>query len=51
MRKTDQIAIPSASFFANPVSDYEARAKECSKTVDSNKWQLVGLMHLADTKE
>lgn len=29
----------------------EARAKECGKTVDRNNWRLVGLMHLADTKE
>ena len=29
----------------------EARAKECGKTVDRKNWRLVGLMHLADTKE
>jgi len=29
----------------------EARAKECGKTVDRTNWRLVGLMHLADTKE
>lgn len=29
----------------------EARAKECGKTVDRRNWRLVGLMHLADTKE
>ena len=28
----------------------EARAKECGKTVDRERWRLVGLMHLADTK-
>jgi limonene 1,2-monooxygenase len=29
----------------------EARAAECNKTVDRNNWRLVGLMHIADTKE
>jgi limonene 1,2-monooxygenase len=29
----------------------EARAKECGKRVDRKNWRLVGLMHLADTKE
>jgi limonene 1,2-monooxygenase len=29
----------------------EARAKECNKTVDRNNWRLVGLMHIADTKD
>ena len=29
----------------------EARAKECNKTVDRKNWRLVGLMHIADTKE
>lgn len=29
----------------------EARAAECGKTVDRDKWRLVGLMHLADTKD
>ena len=28
----------------------EARAKECNKTVSRDKWRLVGLMHIADTK-
>lgn len=28
-----------------------ARAKECGKTVDRKNWRLVGLMHLADTKD
>lgn len=29
----------------------EARAKECGKTVNRDNWRLVGLMHLADTKD
>lgn len=29
----------------------EARAEECGKTVDRDRWRLVGLMHLADTKD
>lgn len=29
----------------------EARAKECNKTVDRDKWRLVGLMHLAETRD
>ncbi|MCB2051898.1 MAG: LLM class flavin-dependent oxidoreductase [Novosphingobium sp.] len=29
----------------------EARARECGKTVDRKNWRLVGMMHLADTKE
>ncbi len=29
----------------------EARARECNKTVNRDKWRLVGLMHLADTKD
>ena len=29
----------------------EARAAECGKAVDRERWRLVGLMHLADTKE
>ena len=29
----------------------EARAAECGKTVDRDRWRLVGLMHIADTKE
>lgn len=28
----------------------EARARECNKTVSRDKWRLVGLMHIADTK-
>lgn len=29
----------------------EARAAECGKTVDRDRWRLVGLMHLADTRD
>lgn len=29
----------------------EKRAAECGKTVDRKNWRLVGLMHLADTKD
>jgi len=29
----------------------EARAAECGKTVNRKNWRLVGLMHLADTKD